>query len=444
MPKLDRVLQKDILAIALKNKNSLSNLKKIVKPEFFSIGAYRFLINEAYQHYEKFNGELPTKKTIILSTNRLIKDEERRKDYIKKIIPLFERKVKSPKFIESEILEWAKKQSFGILLENAAREGSEGNVDKAINLIKESFVFDVSKSGFQVHSHFEEWKDRQRKRKEDSLSKKYKIMKMGLKVLDDKMKIRSNESFMGLIMGTSGVGKSIFSINTGVSAIISGYNAVHFVYENTITQTETRYDSRFIDYPYSLIKDFKWAGSNLVIANKIMRNFRRKRKRNLKIIHAPISTISIMDTESLLREIEIKENWKPNLIIYDSPDHMIPHGKSESFRLGVKKVYEGVKWQSEIRNIPIWCTTHARSSAKGSRVRQEASAESYDKARLADGVITISQTQEQEDDRQAELRLDKFRDDESGITILVDLLFRVMLLRYIETIDNSRETVVTD
>jgi hypothetical protein len=170
-----------------------------------------------------------------------------------------------------------------------------------------------------------------------------------------------------------------------------------------------------------------------------MRNLRRLRQGYLKVIHAPIETVTAADIEGLLKTIQIREGWIPDMIIYDSGDHLLPSKHQESFRLGVKRVYTDIKRQTEIRDIPIICTTHAKASARGTRLRQESFSESYDKARLSDIVITISQTQEQEDDRQAELWLDKNRDEEGKIGILVDLLFRIMTIKFIEVVETRRE-----
>jgi hypothetical protein len=212
----------------------------------------------------------------------------------------------------------------------------------------------------------------------------------------------------------------------------------HFVFENTPEQTLGRYDSRLLKYPYSFITDFVWTRKTIREANIAMRRLRRTKADSLKVIHAPIDTVSVADIEGYLRNIEITENWRPDLIIYDSGDHLIPSKKQESYRLSVTKVYKEIKKQSEIRNIPIWSTTHAKASAKGSMVRQESFSESYDKPRLADVVVTISQTTEQEDDRQAEIRLDKWRGGEGGITILVDLIFRMMMIRFVKQISRRR------
>lgn len=432
---MDKVLQKDILALMLKNPRTVHKLKRLVRPHYFTIRAYKFLCKRIYKSYEKYDGELPSKKAIFLDINKLVKDDDQKKEYKKKLKLLFSRKVESPKHLMDEVYQWAEKQEFGRLLENSALKATEGKLSEAKELVKSSFLFDVNQLDFTVHSVLEEWKQRQRERKLTGLNRNYKQIRTELGPMDEYLMLRTNQSVMALIMGTSGVGKSITSINAGVWGLNAGCNVAHFVFENTARQTLGRYDSRLVKYPYQYLSNYIWSKKDLAIANSVMRGLRRRRKKALKVIHSPIDTVSVVDIEGLLKEIEIAEGWIPDLIIYDSGDHMAPSRRQESYRLSVSKTYKDIKRQSEIRDIPILSTTHAKASARGTRLRQESFSESYDKARLADVVLTISQTAEQEDDRQAEIWLDKWRDGEGRIGVLVDLLFSVMTLRFVERVE---------
>jgi archaellum biogenesis ATPase FlaH len=439
--KLDRLLQKDILAILLSNTNAVSKFRKILDPQYFTIRSYRWLCKKIINNFEKFDGELLSKKSALLLINKEMPDDEKKKEFRKRILPLFSRKVASPKHLSEEIYNWAENQKFGLVLQQAAEKTADGDLESGKEIVKSSFLFDIERTDFDIHSLLETWKDRQRERKRSLLKKEFRQIKMRLGPLDDHLFIRKNQSLLALIMGTSGVGKSIFSINTGTLALNAACKVAHFVFENTARQTLARYDSRLVKYPYHYLTQYKWNKRDLAVANYIMRNLRKKRKRHLKVIHAPIDTVSIIDIESLLREFEIVEKWIPDVIIYDSLDHMLPSERQESFRLSVGKTYKDAKRQSEIREIPIVSTTHAKASARGTRVRQESFSESYDKPRLADVVLTISQTQEQEDDRQAEIWLDKWRDGEGKIGILVDLLFRVMTIKFLQMVERGGESV---
>lgn len=435
-PTIDKLLQKDVLAILLKDNEAIYKLKRIVNPDYFTIRAYRYLYKTIIENHDA-HGEILSKKLFLLKLNKL-KDEDKKKEFRKKSLILYSHEISSSKGLIQEIKDWAAKQKFGQVLEQAANEGFKGNVEKGKELIKSSFLFDPSESNFKVHDVIDEWKLRQKERK--ILSKqKIRSIPLGLGIIDDYLVIHKNRSQLVLMMGTSGVGKSITVINIGVHAISNDCNVAHFVFENTERQTIARYDSRLIKYPYSYISQYEWNEKNLKLANRIMKGLKKRKAYSLKVIHAPIDSVSVSDVEGVLRDIEIREGWKPGMIIYDSLDHMIPSVNQESYRLNVKRTFTDAKRQSEIRDIPIISSTHAKASARGNRVRQESFSESYDKVRLADAVITISQTQEEEDDKQAEFWLDKSRDSEGKVGIIADLLFRVMTIRVIGRINERSE-----
>lgn len=437
--KLDRVLQKDILAIMLKDLNTVLQCKSVVDPKFFTTGPYRFLCKKIYEDINSKDGELPSEKTIKIHINKNVTDEEKRNFFKKKLLPLFKREVEAKKGLTSEIKEWAEKQKFALLLEEASKRGSEGDIRGGQELIKSSFLFDTDDKSFQTYDVFNEWKRRQRERKLRARNNDIVQIKTGIRFLDDYLFIRKGQSVLALIMGTSGVGKSISAINIGVGAIRSRCRVAHFVFENTSEQTLARYDSRILKYPYNFLTNFVWSKRLLQEANKTMRRLRRLRGDLLKVIHAPIDSVSVSDCEGFLRQEKIKTGWEPDLIVYDSLDHLNPTERQESHRLSVSKVFKEAKRQSEIRNIPIWSTTHAKAEAKGTTVRQESFSESYDKVRLADVVTTWSQTAEQEDDKQAELRLDKWRDGEAGMALLADLVFGMMMIRPIRLLTYERQ-----
>jgi replicative DNA helicase len=321
------------------------------------------------------------------------------------------------------------------VLRKAAKFGEEGEVDKAREVISTSFLFDIDRQEYIISNFAKDWISRQKQRKVRKNDDNRKQIRFNIGPLDDICQIFTDQSSLVGIAATSGVGKSIFGVNIGTSAFLEGVRVAHFVFENVIEQVVGRYDSRIIGKPYREIMRYKWKKKEILKARALMKDLRKKFGTNLKIFHFPIRTCSIHKTEAVLKEVEIAEGWRPDVIIYDSLDHMIPGEKQESYRLNVTRVWEEAKWQSEVRNIPVISTTHAKASERHQLVRMEGFSESYDKPRLSDVWITISQTIEQEDDRQAVVFLDKNRDDEGKVKLLVDLMFNVMTIRFVELME---------
>jgi replicative DNA helicase len=436
-PKLRLTWQRDILNVLLKDDDIIRRSRGTLRPVYFTSVPYRWLCKKIFAHYEKYGTTLD-RRSLKIELRKYVKEPDERKAYRLALLPLYKHKVKSKRYIVDTIHEWSETQSFALVLKKAAEFGEKGDLEKAKQAVTSSFLFDVSRKEYIMRDFTGEWKQRQKRRKqlkqqvEDGTRRQ---LKFGLGPLDNVCQIFTDMSSLIVLAATSGVGKSIMSINVGANSFLNNLKIAHFVFENVIEQAEGRYDSRILAYPYRDIMNHRWKKKALREARKHMRDLAKKFKGNLKLFHFPIDTCSVIMAEGLLRELEIAEGWTPDVIIYDSLDHMVPSEKQESHRLNVSKVYKDAKRQSEIRKIPVVTTSHLKASERHQVGRQEGFSESYDKARLADVWITISQSVEQEDDGEALILLDKNRDDEGNLKLLVDLLYHVMYIRFKEVVE---------
>jgi len=433
--KLRLSLQRDILSILIRDKDVIVRCRGVIKSQYFTTVPYRWLCKKVFKHYEKYDGSLLTKKSLLLDLRKDIKEVDELRAYKRALLPLYKIKVKSKKHIFDNIYSWAEVQSFGLLLRKAAKFGEQGNLEGAKDVIKSSFLFDIGKDDYEICDFTEDWDSRQEFRKLKKRDKKYKQIKLKLGPLDNVCQIFTGTSLLIVVAATSGIGKSIFSVHVGSSAFLSNVKVAHFVFENVIDQVVGRYDSRLLGYPYRNIMMYKWKKKDIKQARFHIKKLRSKFRKNLKIFHFPIDTCTVPKIEAVLRTLEIAEGWIPDIIIYDSLDHMLPSEKQENYRLNVSKVYKDAKKQSEIRRIPVFTTSHAKAGERHQLVRQEGFSESYDKARLSDIWLTISQTAEQEDSREAIIFLDKNRDDEGNLKLLVDLMFHVMSINFKEVVE---------
>ena len=124
-------------------------------------------------------------------------------------------------------------------------------------------------------------------------------------------------------------------------------------------------------------------------------------------------------------------------------------GRFESYRLEQAQVYRDLKALAEEDGYAIWSSTHAGREWAKSVATAEATGESYDKARLADVVISLNTpdsasrstkvalAEEDKDDddltsvgaagRLIDMHLAKYRDGDSKLTIPLDADFSRMI-----------------
>jgi hypothetical protein len=178
----------------------------------------------------------------------------------------------------------------------------------------------------------------------------------------------------------------------------------------------------------------------------------------IKIASFPVRSANIHDIRGLIDDLKVEQDWAPKLVILDSADHLrAVDTVDESFRLQQSEVYWSSKSLAEDDGYVVWSSVHASAQWAGLTATAEASAESYDKARIADLIISIndpdykertskhkkSAVSDDDDDeaddgdefevptprvRNMELFLSKYRDGESNRAIAVRADFHKMLI----------------
>jgi len=253
---------------------------------------------------------------------------------------------------------------------------------------------------------------------------------------------------LGLVLATTGKGKSIFLTNLAYYAVKMGFSVVYFALEMPARQIAARQDARWLGINYKKFKEYNFSPSELRTIERKKKGARKKWKDKLRIISMPLKRCDINKITSCLDDMK-DTGFEPQLILMDSADHMNPVGKVESHRLGQASVYWDMKTLAESEGYAVWSSTHAGREWAKAVATAEASGESYDKSRIADIVcslntpesksrstrITMDDDEEGEEEKSkmatgtyVEMYLAKYRDGASRVSIPMDADFSKMYL----------------
>lgn len=152
-----------------------------------------------------------------------------------------------------------------------------------------------------------------------------------------------NENFAnGLISHNT-----IFLVNSGCDALLSGHDVAYFTFEETELEIRERFDARLLDMNTS---EFSKRGKAL-ISN--FNNLLNKGLGNLKIKAYGPRSASVLTVKAQLEEWELKEGFKPKIVILDSITIIAPSTKSDSMYMNGKNVSEEAKALGVHLGIPI-------------------------------------------------------------------------------------------
>ena len=210
----------------------------------------------------------------------------------------------------------------------------------------------------------------------------------------------------GIILGPPNRGKSMALINIGYSAasIGSGKNVFHLTHEMSKEQVAKRYAARMIfrfPNPNDNLDDY---------AEEVITTARRLLTGKIRIIGGKKSTVQI---EAHLEQLEA-DDFHPDLIIDDYLDHIIPPKHYSERRFELSAIYDWFRDLCAAWKVPGWSASQAgRDSLSKEIVTIQSIAEDIGKANIADVIIALCQTRDEEDVDQCRLFMAKVRDGES-------------------------------
>lgn len=210
----------------------------------------------------------------------------------------------------------------------------------------------------------------------------------------------------GIILGPPNRGKSMALINIGYSAasIGSGRNVVHFTHEMSKEQVAKRYAARMI---------FRFPNSNDDLdayAEEVITAARKLLVGNIRIIGGKKTTSQI---EAHLNQLE-GEGFEVGMIIDDYLDHVVPPRQYSERRFELSAIYDWFRELCEQKHVPGWSASQAgRDSLSKEIITIQNIAEDIGKANIADVIIALCQTRDEEEAELCRLFMAKVRDGES-------------------------------
>lgn len=189
-----------------------------------------------------------------------------------------------------------------------------------------------------------------------------------------------NENFAnGLISHNT-----IFLINAGCDAILAGKNVAYFTFEETELEIRERFDARLMNISTS---QFPKMGGALMSNFNVLIN---KGLGDLKIKAYGPRSASVLTVKAQLEEWELKEGFKPDIVILDSITIIAPSTKTDNMYMNGKNVSEEAKALGIQLGVPVISAVQfGRGAYSGGSAGMEDLSESLAIAQVASTMIAI-------------------------------------------------------
>ncbi len=449
----DENFENEILAKTLKDVSFLQQASRILDSHHFSTPQHSWIWEIIKSSWYKYR-EQPTRLLIITKIKDEFKKPEDRIAYLELTKKLFKKKPTAAKSTLDELHKFVRGVSAQQAMENAAESLEKGEIDKTYEHLNRLVRKDNKVGNYSLIHWMEEFEERQYDRlyKKNHPNEKARIP-TGIKKIDKIMLGGIEVGEMGLVIGTTNMGKSALLTGFAHNAIRNKFRCLYVALEMKAIQIATRNDARWLGIETNKIKTYNFLPSELRHIKTKHKKASKIWKNMFKIVSMPVKYCNINILKGVLDDLWHLHNFRPQVIMMDSGDHMRGVGRFESVRLEQASIYQDLKSLAEDDGYAIWSTVHAGREWVDKIATAESASESYDKSRLADVVLSINNPAKtsrstkvmlEDDDgeendlsskaeyRYGELFMSKYREGASRVNIPIDADFAKMLIKEIE------------
>lgn len=381
--------EEQILAACLKYDDYLRSASRLLRSHHFSTKHHGWLWGVIEKTWVDYS-ERATAKIILARLKREFDDEDERQPYLELASRLLHLKPKTPKAALAELQEFVRAVTLQTAMESSATALEKGKVDRAFEELRKVATHDFKPKSYVEVKWIEQFEERQAQRKHEREHPELtKAIPTGIKRLDEIQSGGNRPGEVGLVVGTTGRGKSITLTNFAFNGAARGFGGIYFSLEMAAKQVATRLDARAFQTVYKKFKTFDFTPSELRDIDTKLQRFQKTFTNRLRVVSMPLLRCDVNVLRSTIDEI--RSEMDVDFIIVDSGDHMRGIGRFESTRLEQANVYWGLKSLAEEEGVVVWSATQAGREWESRTAGAEAVSESYDKSRIADLVITLNQ-----------------------------------------------------
>jgi len=451
--KFDKDFEEDVLACALLDTAYLKSASRLLEAHHFHSKQHGWIWSTMKKIWE-VHKERATGKLIVAHARRDWPDDEERETVIELARKVIKLRPAAGKATLEELAKFVKFASAQMALEASAKALEKGDVDDAYNELRRCVRKNIDPKAYSHIPWYEGLAERMADRKyRKEHPEEFPRVPTGFDRLDRILSGGLEIAEMGMVLGTTGKGKSICLTNMCYSGVVKGIPSAYFSMEMPASQIGMRHDARWLKIPYRKLKEFDFTKVEIDEISRKRRRFRKKFENMLHIIATPLRQCTLDTIRFALDDLYSDYKFRPRAVYLDSADHMSPitMGAREEYRLRQAAVYwEVADWCGE-EGIAVWTSTHAGRDWADKIAEVESAGESYDKARIVDVAFSLNRpkkktrssvvTDDDDDGEEVksrckgdymELRLGKYRDGKSLITIPIDADFAMMHMSEIE------------
>jgi replicative DNA helicase len=385
-------LEQTILKNLIQNEPFTRKVLPFLKSEYFTESDEKVVFKEIQDYFLKYT-KPPTTEALLINLDNNTSLNENELKMSKTVISQFDKETTPMDWLVEETEKWCKDRAIYIAVMDSIEvidKKSQRSTGEIPELLKDalSVSFDQHIGHDQIEdadARFEFYHTEEEKIPFD-LEYFNKITKGGL----------PNKTLNICLAGT-GVGKSLFMCHMASAGLMMNKNILYITLEMSEERIAERIDANVLNVPMKDLPDL-----SKKMYDKKIDKIRAKTKGRLIIKEYPTASAHVGHFRHLLQELEIKKDFKPDMIFIDylniCSSHRIRPGSGANSYTLVKSIAEELRGLAVEFDVPIMSATQTTRSGYGSTdIGLEDTSESFGLPATADMMFALISSEELEE-----------------------------------------------
>lgn len=403
--------QRHILAVAARVPGFVERCRAVLDHRYFVSDAHRSVAQALLEHVDDHK-RLPTKPTLTEDLRRLVGSEDM--ELVEATLAeIYKEPVHDSAAVEGMVVAFGKRQAMlNAVLEGAERidKGDPGAVE---GIIRKAMLVgeDLTKIGTDFAKSLSARASAYRSPEKDNDAR----IPTGIAHLDHMMKGGLKRGTLGVLLAPPKRGKTTCLVNIGYSALtdLDGLNVFHYTLEMDEMAVLRRYDARLMgnlvrqrrDDPDGFTTELQKRVQNLVHGRLVVKEY-PTRSATVDMIRSNLS-------------IHTAQGFSPDLVIVDYAGIMkASQRRAGEYRHEQASIFEDLRALAGEFNCAVWSAQQAnRGALDKETVTMADTAETFESAAVADAMIALCQTSDEQADGVCRLFGAAMREVESEWTI---------------------------
>lgn len=390
--------QEKLCFLLVEDRIFADRMSEVLKTEFFEFKYLQVFTSLLFDYKSQYKVH-PSKETIeILLRTGLPKENELIQQQVGEFFGrLMSAELDNVEFIKTEALEFCRKQKVHEALYRAAGKLKTNSFDDIKKLVEEAL-----KAGADVdfgHAYLADFEKRYNQTARLPIS-------TGWAEIDLETDGGHGRGEIGIILGSSGGGKSMALVHLGAQAVKNGLNVVHYTLELNDKTTGLRYDACLTGIPMDELISKK---------EEVVEKIRVSATGTLVIKEYPKKYASVSTIKNHLDRLKVR-GIIPDMVIVDYADLLKPTSFRKEKREELGDIYEELEAVAKECSVALWTASQTnRGGVNAELLTMESISEAYNKCFGASLICSISRTIEDRNRNTGKMFIAKNRNGKDNI-----------------------------